>query len=165
VSMVKILSLIVFIAAFILSWCAFNTKSDIGIDVHAAIQSKLAILIQDTIQNKRPNSDNFKLLKMYTEKIDDLKIKAYFSYKFEDQLPSEDGQSNEKTNQTISGTAVLSKGLSEDSLIQKWILQSVKTGSESIDFAEGLTITTNNTTSDTSEQAAPEEAAPATEHK
>ncbi len=139
--MVKIISLIVFVVAFVLSWCAFNGRSAMGIDVHAGVQSKLSILIEDTIKAKRPNSENFRLIKMYTEKIDDLKIMAHFSYEFQDEMTTaEDSTVKEKTTQKVSGSAVLTKGLSEDPSVQKWVLQSVKTGAETIDFKDGLII-------------------------
>lgn len=139
--MVKIISLIVFVVAFVLSWCAFNGRSAMGIDVHAGVQSKLSILIEDTIKAKRPNSENFKLVKMYTEKMDEQKIMAHFSYEFQDEMvASGDSTTKEKTTQKISGSAVLTKGLSEDPSVQKWVLQSVKTGTENIDFKDGLII-------------------------
>lgn len=154
--MVKIVSLIIFIAAFILSWCAFNGSSIMGIDVHAGVQSKLAILIEDTIKAKRPQSENFKLIKMYTEKIDDQKMMAHFSYEFQDELSADDSTNSEKTIQKITGTAMLSKGLSEDPSIQKWVLQSVNTGTETVDFKDGLTITSDGKST--------EEPVPATEN-
>ena len=158
--MVKILSLIIFIAAFVLSWCAFNSKSNLGIDIHAGIQSKLTLLIEDTIKAKRPNSENFKLIKMYTQKIDDLKILAHFSYEFQDQMPTTESDTLvEKVTQKIAGTAVLAKSVSEDPSIQKWVIQSVKTGTETVDFKDGLTITSDGTTAET----APNEAVPETE--
>lgn len=158
--MVKILSLIIFIAAFVLSWCAFNSKSNLGIDIHAGIQSKLTLLIEDTIKAKRPNSENFKLIKMYTQKIDDLKVLAHFSYEFQDQMPTTESDTLvEKVTQKIAGTAVLAKSVSEDPSIQKWVIQSVKTGTETVDFKDGLTITADGVTAETS----PTEAVPATE--
>ncbi len=159
--MVKIVSLIVFIAAFVLSWLALNGHSTMGIDVHAGIQSKLALLIEDTIKSKRPESENFKLIKMYTEKIDEQKVLAHFSYEFQDQLASADTTEKEKTTQKISGTAILTKALSEDPMIQKWILQSVKTGTETVDFKDGLVITSDGKTI---EEPA-KEPTPATENK
>ncbi len=139
--MVKIISLIIFVSALVLSWCAFNSRSEMGIDVHAGIQSKLSILIEDTIKAKRPQSDNFKLLKMYTQKLDDKKVMAHFSYEFQDQLSVNENAANEKTTQKITGTAILVKTLSEDPSVQKWALQSVNTGTETVDFKEGLIIT------------------------
>jgi hypothetical protein len=160
--MVKILSLIIFIAAFILSWCAFNSKSNLGIDIHAGIQSKLTLLIEDTIKAKRPSSENFKLIKMYTQKIDDLKVLAHFAYEFQDQMPATESNSLvEKVAQKIAGTAILAKSISEDPSVQKWVIQSIKTGTETVDFNDGLTITSDGKTSEEN----PTEAAPAPEHK
>lgn len=156
--MVKILSLLIFITAFILSWCGFNSKSNLGIDIHAGIQSKLTLLIEETVKAKRPQSENFKLIKMYTQKIDDLKVMAHFSYEFEDQMPvTESNSLTEKVTQKIAGSAILAKSLSEDPAIQKWVIQSVKTGNEAVDFKDGLTITSDGSSIE------PNEAAPTTE--
>lgn len=137
--MMKLVSVLIFIGAFVWTWSLLTTKSTVGIDVHAGIQSKLAILIEETIKNKRPNSSNFEVNKIYTEKIDDNKIKAHFSYKFMDTL-----EDNEKSEQTITGQAILNRSLSEDPNIQKWIIQSVKTDSNSIEFKEGLVISSED---------------------
>lgn len=144
--MIKIFSLIFFICALSLSWCLMNQPSQMGIDVHAGIQSKLALVIEESIKAQRPSSDHFQMLKMYTQKIDDLKIKAHFSYQFEDILKEESTEATtildpEKTLQKISGEATLVKTITDDPTIQKWTVQSIKTGSESIDFKEGLTLT------------------------
>ena len=137
--MMKLVSFFIFVAAFIWTWSLLTSKSTIGIDVHAGIQSKLAILIQDTIKAKRPNSSNFELTKIYTEKMDDNKIKAYFSYKFIDVL-----EDQEKSEQIISGQAILNRSLSEDPAVQKWVIQSVKTDSSAIEFKEGLVISSDD---------------------
>lgn len=107
-------------------------------DVHAGIQSKMAMLIEDAVKAKRPNSTNFELNKIYTEKLDDNKIKAYFAYKFTDTL-----EDAEKSEQTISGQAILNRSLSEDPNVQKWVIQSVKTDSNSIEFREGTVISSD----------------------
>jgi len=128
-----------------------------GIDVHAGIQSQLTILIENAIKSKRPLSDNFKIIKMYTEKIDDQKIMAYFSYEFQDQMqPADESKMTpDKTLQKISGTALLSKGLSEDPTIQKWILQSVKSAGEAIDFKDGIVIISDGKTTENSAKESP----------
>ncbi len=136
--MMKLISFFIFIAAFVWTWSLLTTKSTIGIDVHAGIQSKLAVMIEDAIKAKRPNSTNFELNKIYTEKIDDNKIKAYFTYKYNDSL-----EDQEKSQQTISGQAILNRSLSEDPNIQKWIIQSVKTDTNAIEFKEGLVISSD----------------------
>lgn len=139
--MMKIISLLLFIGAFVWTWSLLTSKNAIGIDVHAGIQSKLALLIEDTIKAKRPNSSDFQLNQIYTEKLDDNKIKAYFSYKFSDSL-----EDQEKTEQMISGQAILDRTLSEDPKIQKWVISSVKTDSNNVEFKEGIVITSDGKT-------------------
>ena len=137
--MMKLVSFFIFVAAFVWTWSLLTTKSTIGIDIHAGIQSKLAILIEEAIKAKRPNSSNFELTKIYTEKLDDNKVKAYFAYKFVDTL-----EDLEKSEQTISGQAILNRSLSEDPSVQKWVIQSVKTDSNAIEFKEGLVISSDD---------------------
>lgn len=151
--MMKLVSFFIFVAAFVWTWSLLTTKSTIGIDIHAGIQSKLAILIQEAIKAKRPNSTNFELNKIYTEKIDDNKIKAYFAYKFVDTL-----EDLEKSEQTISGQAILNRSLSEDPNVQKWVIQSVKTDSNAIEFKEGLVISSDE--NDTVKPIVPNTSAP-----
>lgn len=159
--MIKIFSFVLFVSALIWTWCLFNSPSQMGTDVHAGIQSKLTILIEETIKAKRPSMTNFRLNKMYTEKMDDNKVKAHFSYQFDDA---------DATTQTISGDAVLSKALSEDPSVQKWVLQSVKTGSDIVEFQDGLTISSDGTDSpetpaaETTTETTPAASAPTESH-
>lgn len=135
--MIKIFSFVLFASALIWTWWLFNSPSQMGTDVHAGIQSKLTILIEETIKAKRPSMTSFRLNKMYTEKMDDGKVKAHFSYQFDE----------DQTTQTISGDAILTKALSEDADVQKWVLQSVNTGGDVVEFKDGLTISSDGTTS------------------
>ncbi|MBC7741136.1 MAG: hypothetical protein H7061_02990 [Bdellovibrionaceae bacterium] len=136
--MIKLLSFFVFLFAFLGTWFLFNSRNSIGIDVHAGIQSKLSIMIEDTIKKNKPRSSNFRLVRIFTEKIDDNKLNAKFTFKYDDQMDD-----NETTSQTMNGEAILSRGLSEDPQIQKWIVQSVKTDSASLEFKEGLVISSD----------------------
>jgi len=140
--MIKIFSFVLFASALIWTWCLFNSPAQMGTDVHAGIQSKLTILIEETIKAKRPSMTNFRLNKMYTEKVDDSKVKAHFSYQFDEA---------DQTTQTISGEAVLTKALSEDANVQKWVLQSVNTGGDVVEFKDGLTISSDGQTDTSAE--------------
>lgn len=157
--MSKIVSLVLFIAALTWTWMQFRNPDSLSTEVHAAVQSRLQILIEETIKAKRPNIQNLKFLKMYSEKIDDNKIRAYFSYEFEDPT--------ENTKQRFTGDAVLSRGLSEDPTVKKWILQKVKTGQETIEFGEGLAITPDPEpgTSEAATSSTEPAATPTTENK
>lgn len=116
-----------------------------GTDIHAGIQSKLTILIEESVKAKVPTMANFRLNKMYTEKLEDNKVKAHFSYQYDEA---------DSTTQTISGEAVLTKALSEDPNVQKWVLQSVNAGSQALEFKEGTTISSDGTTTSTEETPA-----------
>lgn len=131
-------SFVVLIIGVIWSWILFNSKSSLSTQIHAEIQSKLAILIEDTLKSKKPNSSNFELRQMYTTAINENLISAQFSYKYSDLMNSEN--KNDSVDQIITGTALLAKTPSETSQ-QKWVVQSVKTSQESIDFNEGLAVT------------------------
>jgi hypothetical protein len=144
--MIKLFSFIIFIIAFIWSWTLFNQKNSIGVDVHAGIQIKLARLIEETIKSKKPSSSAYELLSISTEKIDDHRIKATFSFKYDENLNDID-----KTTQILTGDATLNKGLSENPEIQKWIIQSIKTNAAQLEFQEGLVISSDG--NDESEQA------------
>ncbi len=147
--MAKLLSFVIFVVAFAWTWFLFNSSSSVGIDVHAGIQSKLSILIEDTIKKNRPLSTNFQLIKIYTEKIDDNKLSAKFAFKYDDVL-----EENETTSQLMEGEAILNRGLSEDPQVQKWVVQSVKSSSSNLEFKEGLVITSDgNSTEDVRSEA------------
>lgn len=143
--MIKIFSFVLFVSAFIWTWCLFNSPSQMGTDIHAGIQSKLSILIEESVKAKAPSMANFRLNKMYTEKLEDNKVKAHFSYQYDDA---------DATMQTISGEAVLTKALSEDPNVQKWILQSVNAGTQALEFKEGTIISSDGTTTSTEETPA-----------
>lgn len=160
--MIKIFSFVLFVSAFIWTWCLFNSPSQMGTDIHAGIQSKLTILIEESVKAKVPTMANFRLNKMYTEKLEDNKVKAHFSYQYDEA---------DATTQTISGEAVLTKALSEDPNVQKWVLQSVNAGSQALEFREGTTISSDGTTTSTEETPAvsatettPAASAPAESH-
>lgn len=155
--MIKIVSLIFFVVTFVWTWVMLNSKSVVGVDIHAGIQSKLAIMIEETIKAKKPSSSNFQLLKMYTQRIDDNKVSAHFSYKFDETTELSTNSHADTSERRISGTAILTKSLSEDPAVQKWIIQSVKTGTESFDFKEGVTITSDGQISEEPAPAPQEE--------
>lgn len=138
--MLKIVSLIVLIAGMIWSWSLFNTTSKVNTQVHAEIQSKLALLIEDTIKNKKPHSSDFEMNQLYTSAINENLVSAHFNYKFKDILDAETA-TEEVVEQNISGYALLAKTPSENPDIQKWVIQSIKTNQESVSFDEGLVVT------------------------
>lgn len=139
--MIKLGSFIVFIAAFVWTWFLFNSQSKISLATHAGIQSKFMILIEESVKAAKPNSSNFEITNISTEKIDDNQVSARFSYKYDDQL-----QNDEKVSQTMSGEAILYRSLSENQKDDKWIIKSIKTDSPNLEFQQGLIINPGSTT-------------------
>ena len=133
--MIKLVSFVVFIAAFIWTWFLFNSQTKINMQTHAGIQSKFMVLIEESIKTSKPGSSNFEILNIYTQKIDDNQISAHFSYKFTDKL-----EDAEEASQTMSGEAVLQRGLSENPENDTWVVKSVKTGSSNVEFQQGLVV-------------------------
>ena len=146
--MVKIISLIILLAGIIWSWSMFNSPSKMNTQIHAEIQSKLAILIEDTIKNKKPNSSDFEMNQMYTTSINEGLVSAHFSYKFKDKMGAGTPEA-EGVEQSISGYALLARTPSENPELQKWVVQSIKTDQESVSFSDGLVVTADGNSAET----------------
>lgn len=137
----KILGSIIILACLVITWRLFNTPSGIDTQTHAAIQSQLAILIEDTIKNKRPAFSDFKLERLTTQTINQDLISAQFSYKYSDILENnEEGDGQATVTQSITGNALLARSPSENASIQRWVIQNINTNRESVSFEEGLVI-------------------------
>lgn len=159
--MAKLVSFFLFTAAFIWSWFLFHSQSNVGIGVHAGIQSKLAVIIEDAIHKARPNAYNFQMITLYTKNLEENKISAYFTYRYSEKM-----EEKESSDQTIKGEAILNRAASEIPDEQKWVIQSVKTDNTAIEFRDGSVIKSGDVSGeDTSEgadvKAAPEGTAPA----
>lgn len=134
--MKKLMSLIVFSAALIWSWSLIHSSTAVGFETHAAIQERLADLIVESLQKKMPDAQNIRIEKLWTETLDDNKIKALFAYSF-----VEAGDGREALDRIIEGEAVLHREPSDDFRIDPWIVQSVKTTADALNFSEGAVIT------------------------
>lgn len=142
--MSKILSLFIILIGMIFSWRFFNTTPSIDTQTHAAIQSQLAILIEDTVKNKKPLSSDFKIERLVTSTINENMVSAQFSYQFNDIVDNTDTNKRETVTQSISGSALLAKTPSENNGLQKWVIQTIKTSKEAVVFNEGLVISSGS---------------------
>lgn len=134
--MKKIISLIVFAAALVWTWNIIHSTQAIGFETHSGIQQKLAELIKQTIMTKKPEVKDLTITRLWTEAVNDNKVRAVFAYKF-----TEPEEGNPGTEQSIEGEAILHREASEDSAVDKWTLQSVKTTNDALTFSEGSTVT------------------------
>ncbi|MEN0058948.1 MAG: hypothetical protein AAGB31_08945 [Bdellovibrio sp.] len=130
------MSLVVFIAALVWTWNVIHTSQAVGFETHSGIQVKLAEIIQNTLTAKKPEARDLAIVRLWTETLNDNKVRAVFAYKFNE--PAEGG---EMLEQVIEGEAVLHREPSGDSNVDRWVLQSVKTTNDIVVFTEGSTIT------------------------
>lgn len=134
--MSKIISPIIVALLLIWSWHTVHSPSSIGFETHSGIQLKLMELIQSTLQAKKPEAKDLEIVKVWTSALGDNKVKANFAYRF-----TETSEGNETTRKTIEGEAVLYREPSEDPTIDKWIIQSVKSQLEALNYSEGSVVT------------------------
>ncbi|HEY8269842.1 MAG TPA: hypothetical protein VIG33_03075 [Pseudobdellovibrionaceae bacterium] len=135
--MKKIISLIIFTAALFWTWNLVHSSAAIGFETHSGIQEKLAFLIKQTVMEKKPSSKDFKIKRLWTESLGETKVRAVFAYEFKES--SEGG--GDTTEQTVEGEAILFREPQDESKLDRWTLQSVRTTNDIITFNEGLVVT------------------------
>lgn len=133
--MIKFFSFVLFGAAMVWSWFLFHSQPTISLATHAGIQSKFIQLIESSVKAARPNSTQFEILNIYTQKIDDNQVSAHFTYRYTDQI-----EEQEKVQQVMSGEAVLARGLAENPEEDRWVIKSVKTDNNSLEYQQGITV-------------------------
>jgi hypothetical protein len=141
--MKKIVSPLVLALLLIWTWFVVHSPSAIGFETHSAIQTKLVELIENTLKTKKPDAKDLEIVKIWTTALSDNKVQATFAYRFTDTAA--DGGTAKKT---IQGEAILHREPTEDPTIDKWILQSVKSQMESLNYTEGSEITPSDATAD-----------------
>lgn len=132
----KFWSVLFFAVALVLTWNVIHTNSAVGSETHSGIQSELATLILQSVQAKKPNVQDLRITRLWTETVDDNKVHAVFAYSF-----SEPGEGQEVLHQTVEGEATLHREPSDDSRLDKWVLQSVRTTGDAVTFSEGAIVT------------------------
>ena len=140
--MMKLFSFVFFIAAFTLTWQLFNCPSSVKSSVHGQLQSKLALLIEETIKAQDPKIDGFKLEQITTETLSETQVKARYKYSFVAHL-----ENGETSNQILAGEAVLSKSLSESPVNDNWVVSEIKNTENKLEYKQGLLIDNTQTAS------------------
>ncbi len=130
----KYLSTILFLAAMYWTWGLVTHDRPISEQVHVSIQDELKRIISDYIQQNLPNSQNLRFEKFWTESMDDNKVKATFTYSFED--------SNDQVGAarvSIQGYAVLNRAKeTSDSL--EWSFDELVILNNHVDFHDPMKV-------------------------
>jgi hypothetical protein len=158
----KYLSLVIFGAALAWTWSLVHSSGPISFETHSGIQEKLAQLISDTIQTKRPNATEIVIQKIWTESltVKGDKVRAAFEYSFKDNS----GAAGLITSD-IKGEGILERQPEDGSGNDRWVLTKVHTSSDSIQFDEAMIVTPGAETPETPESAPAAPANPAAPSK
>lgn len=132
----KILGVLFFVIAMIWTWKLIHSEPSISFETHAGIQEKMARLVLEQVQAKRPTATDIKINNVWTEILEDSKVKAHFSYSFKDTSPE-----GAITENQIQGEGLLERQAKDESGMDHWTLKEVKTNSDAIVFGEALFVT------------------------
>lgn len=127
----KFISLIVFLAALVGSWCLSRQTQPVAESVHVGIQGDLKNIIQNYIQDNVENASDIRFVRMWSETLNDSRVKAHFVYSFADAT---------NTRLEIDGHAILNK-LSESDDEVKFSFDELFIQNQSITFDEPMSIT------------------------
>lgn len=141
--MMKIISLIVFVILLSWTWHVVHSTSPVDFETHSDIQLKMTELIENTIKTKKPEAQEIKIIKMWTQEVAEKKIKAQFLYRF-----VEVSADKERAERAIEGEAILVRDLSDNPTVDKWTIQSLLTKGDNINYTEGSVVTPDNQTPD-----------------
>jgi hypothetical protein len=132
----KYVSTLIFAVALACSWNLVHQESAINFETHAAIQLKLVDVIRQAVLEMKPAATDIQIVDISTKPIDDHRVKAFFSYKFQEP----DAESGELTEQQITGEATLSRNKGVDPNQDHWVMEKVITKTGEMAFKNGLVI-------------------------
>lgn len=133
----KYLSPLIFALVLSLTWSLIHQEAAISFETHAGIQEKLAVLIRQTVLAKKPNSENFRILKIWTEPIETSKVMAHVVYSFDEPTEEKD----KVISSQITADAELHKIDDDGSGLDRWSLIKMQTTNDAVVFDDGLYIT------------------------
>ena len=133
----KIVSVVVFMAALVGSWYMARGRAPIPESVHMDIQNDLKNIITEYVQKNRPEAKNLQFERFWTEEIKKSKVRAVFVYTFEDATPDNPALLR------ISGNAILNK-VDETPETVTWSMDELQIEDSHVDFQEPIHITAGN---------------------
>lgn len=130
----KYLSVALLFLAMNWSWGLVNHQRRVPQQTHVGIQDDLKKIISDYIQQNLPNSTNLRFERMYTEELSDKKVRAHFTYSFED--------SNDQVGEArvqIEGYAILNKS-KETPEESEWSFDELVVSNNQVDYKDPIRV-------------------------
>lgn len=137
----KYLSVVVFVGLMSWTWTKIHGEAPVSFETHAAIQNKLAVMLQEAIQAKKPTALGLVVERVWTEDMSNGQVKAHFVYSFrETSDPSLSATLNAAKTQ-VRGEGLLERLPDDGSGFDRWNLTEIKTTNNSVLFEEDLILT------------------------
>jgi len=121
------------------SWSISKTPNLIPEDTHMGIQEDLKRVITDYIKENLPDVTEITFHKFWTETLRENKVKATFSYTFE-----EAGQDKPAASIGIAGYAILNRSREQNSAYDIWSLDELNVENNHIVFKDGSSISAHD---------------------
>lgn len=134
----KIVSVLFFALLMSGTWYMAHAKRSIPESVHVGIQNDLKRVITEYIEKNLPESKNLRFEKFWTETVKKDRVKASFTYTFEDT--TEDGEPAEVE---IEGSALLNK-VDENAESSTWSFDELQILDNKVNFTEPIQITASH---------------------
>ncbi len=132
----KYVSLVFIVGLMWWSWSAAIAPSRVTEATHMGIQADLRRVITEYIEQNVPNVQNIRFEKFWTQTLKKDKVKAFFSYSFE-EAQSAEGKS---ARIGIDGHAILNQMKDDTGQFDLWSLDELYVFNNRIDFKEGISI-------------------------
>ena len=127
----RYISLLLLTGVLYWSWAIVQAPLAIPESTHVDIQDDIKMMIAETVQNNLPTVENFRFERFWTENLETNKVKAFFTFSFENSAEQE-----EAARYGIEGSAVLTY----DEAKNVWNVEGPIFSNNAITFKNGLTI-------------------------
>ncbi len=132
----KFIGIGIFLIALKWTWSIANCEPPVDARTHVQVQSELKSIIAQVISQLRPSATDLKFNSVWTEELEDNRIRAHFSYTFKDQ-----DESGEDIEQGEEGFGILNR-IPEpgNPAANAWSLDEVTVSQQIIDFKKSIVI-------------------------
>jgi len=133
---VRYIYLLILVFIMSVTWSWVQNDQNVPELIHAEIQEDLQELISNSIKKQMPNSKNIEFKNVWSETLEEGKVKVHFDYSFDDSADSADS-----AGIALKGYAILKRQPSDDNRTELWASEKIQISNNHITFKEGLTFT------------------------
>jgi hypothetical protein len=121
------------------SWSVIKSPTILSEDTHIGIQDDLKRVITSYLEDNIPSIKNIHFEKFWTQTLKENKVRATFSYTFDEEVDSGD----KSARIGVAGHAILNRQKEDGTEFDVWSLDELYVDNNSVNFKEGITIHPN----------------------